>query len=114
MRVIIYALYHENECLYVGSTFYYETRIDSHLRGNDSSGSHNIPAGVSWEPIILDECDEEDRYVVEGEYIRNLNPTYNRVKYDGAKARRHKKTCWVKSGLRYVVGEPGALTPTRH
>lgn len=113
MRVTIYALYHENECLYVGSTVYYERRIDAHRTGNDSSGSRNIPAGLSWEPIVLDECDEEDRYVIEGEYIRNLNPKYNRMRFDGYHARKHKKSCWVKSGLGYVV-EPGALTPTRH
>jgi predicted GIY-YIG superfamily endonuclease len=110
MRVIIYALYHENECLYVGSTFYYETRIDAHLSGNGSPGSRNIPPGISWEPIVLDECDEEDRLAVEGEYIRNLEPKYNKIRYTTGE----KKNVWVKSGLCYVVDLPGASTPERH
>jgi len=77
MQVVIYGLFHNDECLYVGSTVDYESRIARHSRRVKNCGSCHIPKSIEWEPILLDHCSLSDRLIFESQYIEHLKPKYN-------------------------------------
>jgi hypothetical protein len=94
----IYGLFYKDECLYIGSTIEYEVRINQHKStqgSNKSCGSSFIPVGIEWEDIILDVCDESERWLIESKYIEALNPTYNKKKGQRLLRKEKNKQVWA-------------------
>lgn len=77
--VYIYALYDDDNILYVGSSFDVQERFRQHLRKSGrNSCLHNVKDISKIKCVELEETTDELRYATEGFYIEWLNPTLNK------------------------------------
>jgi predicted GIY-YIG superfamily endonuclease len=74
---VVYGLFCEQLCLYVGSTSRKERREKEHRKGNSGCGSCKIPKDVEWDFTILEECDAKECRFRERHWYDILKPLYN-------------------------------------
>jgi len=78
--ITIYCLASEDIIWYVGSTQDCRERLRQHKRKKyNECSSKDIPEGVEWKMIPLEEVDEDMRYQAERFYIEWLEPKLNQV-----------------------------------
>lgn len=73
---VVYGLFCEQLCLYVGSTKRKEHREKEHRKG-DGSGSSKIPRDMEWDFTVLEECDAKECRFRERHWYDILKPLYN-------------------------------------
>ena len=76
--ITIYCLASEDTVWYVGSTNNCRLRENKHRSLSSNCGSKDIPEGVKWNFIALEEVDEEIRTQAERFYYEWLEPKLNR------------------------------------
>ena len=78
--ISIYCLACPDTIWYVGSTNNQRKRFINHRRKQDKDvGSDLIPDGVIWELIVLEEVEDDQRYLAERFYYEWLEPKLNKV-----------------------------------
>ena len=75
--ITIYCLASEDTVWYVGSTNNCRLRENKHRSLSSNCGSKDIPEGVKWNFIALEEVDEEIRTQAERFYYEWLEPKLN-------------------------------------
>jgi len=76
--ITIYCLASEDTIWYVGSTNNCKLRLSRHNSPYNDCGSKDIPEGVEWKMIALEEVEEHIRYDAERFYYEWLEPKLNR------------------------------------
>ena len=75
--VLIYGLFTDQLCWYVGSTKRpLNRRLGDHQR-KESHASRDIPEDYEWEMRVLEECALEQRYTQERHWYDTLKPFLN-------------------------------------
>jgi len=96
----IYALITDELILYVGSTICsLEKRESEHRNKGNLCGSANIPINYKWKIILIEECEIQDRFIVEQLHYEILKPLYNRNKPYNVK----RESIWKKINYEYVI-----------
>jgi zona occludens toxin (predicted ATPase) len=92
----IYALVSEDTVWYVGKTSQtLRQRKFGHTCKANRSSSKNIPAGVKWDIILLEETDDSISTDTERFYVDFLNPVCN-LKIPGRTEEEYKNTVHYK------------------
>ena len=90
---VVYGLFTDQLCWYVGSTTNLNDRERKHRRRvKPGIGADLIPSEYDWECRKLEDCDVENRYVRERHWYEDLKPLLN--KCVPGRSRKERDAAW--------------------